>query len=259
MLAALAGLALGAGPVRAQAPQVVELPTRPGVTLRMLVLQPEAVSSVVVLLAGGAGRLGIMEDGSLRHDRNFLVRSRQAFAQRGHAVVLPDAPSDRSRLDGGFRESAEHAADIGAAVSWARGRFGKPVWLVGTSRGSQSAAHAAVTLSGAAAPDGLVLTASVLASSRSGVSTARPVQQMDLGRLRMPVLVAHHAQDACQVCPPALLPELMGKLPAVRSRLLTYTGGRSEGPPCEALAHHGFNGIEEQVVGDISAWIGAPR
>ena len=112
------------------APQVVDLPTRPGVTVRMLVLQPAAPTSVAVLISGGAGQLGIYGNGSLRNEGNFLVRSRQAFVERGHAVVLLDVPSDRESLRGIFRESAEHAADLGAAVAWARQRFGKPQFFV---------------------------------------------------------------------------------------------------------------------------------
>lgn len=240
------------------APQVVDLPTRPGVRVRMLVLQPAAPTSVAVLISGGAGQLGIYDNASLRNEGNFLVRSRQAFAQRGHAVILLDVPSDRASLRGTFRESAEHAADLGAVVAWARERFGKPVWVIGTSRGTHSAANAAVALSGASAPDGIVLSSTVLARGRMA-DEPRPVQEMDLASIRQPVLVVHHEQDPCGVCPPALLPELMARLPAARSQLLTYTGGRSEGQPCEAFSHHGFNGIEERVVGDISAWIAARK
>jgi pimeloyl-ACP methyl ester carboxylesterase len=251
---------LWAGAALAQSPQVIDLATRPGVTQRVLVLQPEQPAAVLVLMTGGSGRLGIFDNGSLRNDGNFLVRSRSLFVQQGFAVVLPDTPSDHSSppfLSGDFRESAEHSADLGAVIAWARQRFARPVWIVGTSRGTQSAAAAAVTLAGAFAPDGLVLTSSILSASRFGQSTARPVQDMALDRLRMPVLVAHHEQDQCQVCPPGLLPALMGKLQPGASRLITYQGGISTGPPCEAFAHHGFNGIEAQVVADIAAWITA--
>lgn len=242
----------------AQAPQVVDLPTRPGVTQRMLVLQPTEVLSVVVLLPGGLGRPGIASDGSLRRGDNFLVRTRAVFAQRGHAAVVVDAPSDREGgLGGDFRESTEHAADLGAVITWARARFGKPVWLVGTSRGTHSAAHAALSLAGPAAPDGIVLSSTVLARGRAGGPTnARPVAEMDLARVQLPVLVVHHEQDPCAVCPPERLPELMARLPRERSRLITFRGGRSEGAACEPFSHHGFNGIEDQVVAAISGWIG---
>jgi hypothetical protein len=47
----------------------------------------------------------------------------------------------------------------------------------------------------------------------------------------------------------------MAKLPAGRSALKTYTGGRSQGPLCEPFAYHGFNGIEDRVVADMVAWM----
>jgi pimeloyl-ACP methyl ester carboxylesterase len=253
------GVALWALTAVAASAEVVNLPTRPGVTQRMLVDQPEnAPSAVLVLMTGGAGRLGIFDNGSLRNDGNFLVRSRSLFVQHGYAVVLPDTPSDRSSppfLGGAFRESPEHAADLAAVIAWARQRFSRPVWIVGTSRGTHSAALAALSDAGPGAPDGVVLTSTILSSSRFGQSEARPVPEMPLEKVRMPVLVAHHEQDQCQVCPPALLPRLMDKLKSTTSKLLTYQGGQSSGPPCEAFAHHGFNGIEGKVVDDIAAWV----
>lgn len=258
----LAGLAFalaGAATAFAQTAEVVDLPTRPGVRQRILVVKPATEpSSVLLLLAGGGGHLGIFDNGSLRNERNFLIRSRGLFVERGHAVVLVDTPSDRRELRGDFRESTEHAADLGAVVAWARKNFGKPVWVVGTSRGTHSAATAGLRLAGDSAPDGIVLTSTILDSSRFGTSDARPVPQMGVENLHVPVLVMHHAQDSCQVCPPARLPELMAKLPAGRSELRTYTGGR-DGPSCEALSHHGFLGIEESVVADLSAWIAARK
>lgn len=252
----MAGLLAVAASAFAQQAQVLDLPSRPGVTERLLVVRPAAEpDSVLVLLTGGNGQLGLYDNGSMRHDGNFLVRSRDLFVRRGHAVILVDTPSDHRELGGTFRDSPEHAADLGAVVAWARTTFGKPVWIVGTSRGTHSAANAAMTLRGAQAPDGIVLTSTILASNRFGSSAARPVQDWNLQELHIPVLVMHHQDDGCQVTPPARLPELMARLAGTRSALRTYTGGAARGPLCEAFAHHGFNGIEDQVVGDMSAWI----
>jgi pimeloyl-ACP methyl ester carboxylesterase len=251
--------ALVALPLRAQpAGEVVDLPARTGVTERMLVLRPAtAPASVVVLLNGGSGLVGIYPNGSLQHDGNFLVRSRDRFVRAGHAVIVLDTPSDQRELRGSFRDSPEHAADLGAAIAWARRAFRQPVWLVGTSRGTHSAANAAVRLQGEQAPDGIVLTSTILESNRFGASTAQPVQQWPLEQLRMPVLVMHHREDQCQVTPPARLPELMRRLRPEASELITYGGGTTRGPFCEAFAHHGFAGLEDKVVADMSAWIGA--
>ncbi|MFC5500259.1 alpha/beta hydrolase [Caenimonas terrae] len=260
-LAALASL-LAAGACFGQAAQVVvDLRTRPGVKERMLVVEPGKPSAVLVLMAGGNGHIGIYDNGGLRSEGNFLVRSRALFVQRGAAVLLLDVPSDHDRppyLSGEFRESDEHAADIGAAIAWARARWGLPVWLVGTSRGTQSAAYAATVLTGASAPDGLVLSSTILAEGR--MPAARPVQEMALEKLRVPVLVLHHGEDQCPVTPPSLLPALMAKLPPATSRLITYQGGHASGAACDAFAFHGYNGIEDQVVADIAAFVAAhPR
>jgi hypothetical protein len=140
-------------------------------------------------------------------------------------------------------------------VQWARQKYARPVWIVGTSRGTQSAAHAAITLAGPAAPDGVVLTSTILAHTPRGDNSGRTVAEMDLSRLTMPVLVVHHQQDQCQACPPSLLPALMKKFPAGRAELKTFAGGQSQGPECEPYSHHGYNGIEDIVVADIAAWI----
>ena len=34
--------------------------------------------------------------------------------------------------------------------------------------------------------------------------------------------------------------------------------GVATGKPCKARHYHGFNGIEDQVIADIAAWIKAP-
>lgn len=256
-LATLAGL-LVAGACFGEAAQVVDLPSRPGIKERMLVVEPDKPLAVLVLMTGGSGRIGIDDNGSLRNEGNFLVRSRMLFVQRGYAVVLLDVPSDRDRpayLRGDFRASDEHAADIGAAIAWAHRKWALPVWLVGTSRGTQSVAYAGIALTGPSAPDGLVLSSTILAAGR--LAAASPVQELALEKMRVPVLVTHHEQDQCQVCPPSLLPALMAKLPPATSRLITDQGGRSVGAFCEALAFHGYNGIEDKVVADIAAFVAA--
>ena len=79
---------------------------------------------------------------------------------------------------------------------------------------------------------------------------------MPLERIRVPVLVVHHEQDGCALCPFADAPALMTKLAgAPRSQLLAFKGGQNEGDPCEAFAYHGYNGLERDVVQQIAAWI----
>jgi len=237
--------------------QVMDIPTRRGVTQRFLLLKPDQPKAVVVLFAGGHGGLQISTTGQLgKSTGNFLVRSRELFAQQGLAVAVVDAPSDRQQEPflTGFRQTAEHAADIKALIAWLRVDVRRPVWLVGTSRGTQSAGYLATALTGAEGPDGVVLTSTVLTDSRE-----RPVPEMPIEKLAIPVLVVHHEQDGCRVCRYADMPKLIRKLEKLgRHELITFRGGINEGNACKARAYHGFNGLEPEVVGRIAAWIAGP-
>lgn len=254
LAAALTALAwLVAAPASVWA-QVVDIPTRPGVTQRLLLIKPAQPRAAVLLLAGGHGGLRFFNNGTMRWgENNFLIRSRNLFAEQGLAVAVLDVPSDRQRppfLDG-FRQTAEHAADLQASIAWLRREWGLPVWLVGTSRGTQSVAFVATELSGADGPDGIVLSSSILSDERS-----RAVPAMPLERIRVPVLVLHHEQDGCRLCAFSLVPALMdGLKTAPRKQLLAFRGGISEGDPCHAMAHHGYNGIEADVVRQAAAWM----
>jgi pimeloyl-ACP methyl ester carboxylesterase len=239
----------------AQTPRVVDIPTHPGVTQRLFVLEPDKPKAAVVLFAGGHGGLQISSSGSFNWgEKNFIVRSRQLFASNGLMVAVVDAPSDRQNPPylGGFRQKPEHVADIKAVIAWLKQQTNILVWLVGTSRGTQSAAFIATQLAPAdGGPDGVVLSSTILTDTGS-----RPVPKMPLGRIQVPTLIVHHKQDGCEYCKYVDLPLLMDKLTAVpRKELLTFEGGKNQGDPCEAMAYHGFNGIEQEVVTKVGEWI----
>ncbi len=242
--------------VQAQVTQkVVDIPTRPGITQRLLVLAPPEPKAAVVLLAGGHGGLQIFANGSFKWGgENFLVRTRQMFADQGLLVAVVDTPSDRQAPPylGGFRRTPEHAADLGAVMAWLREQAKVPVWLVGTSSGTYSAAYGAIELARPQGPDGLVLSSTILTQEKGG----RAVTAMGLGKLRIPVLVVHHEQDGCSECPFSEVPMLMDRLVNVpRKQLLAFKGGANQGDPCQAMAYHGFNGLEGEVVAQTAAWI----
>jgi hypothetical protein len=131
--------------------------------------------------------------------------------------------------------------------------LGKPVWLVGTSRGTLSAAAAAAALEPSQLA-GIVLTSSVTNGRDASVT------DVDLARIRVPVLVVHHRDDACRSCNPREAPRIVEALknaPAKRFILLTGGGGAS-GPWCEALHFHGYIGMEREAVDAITAWMRDP-
>ena len=236
------------------AEKVVDIPTRPGVTQRMLVLTPPMPKAVVILFTGGNGGLQISSDATLRSGKtNFLIRNRQSFASHDLMVVVVDAPSDRQNPPylAGFRQTQEHVTDIQAVIAWIRGQTKVPVWLIGTSRGTQSTAYIATKLDVPDGPDGLVLTSTIVTDD-----TGIAVPAMQLENIRIPVLVVHHEQDGCKHCAFAGASAMMEKFSATqRKQLLSFTGGNSSGNPCEPQSYHGFSGLDAEVVGQIADWI----
>jgi hypothetical protein len=236
--------------------RAVDVPTRPGVTQRFLLIPAPDAKAAVVLFAGGHGGLQLNDAGGLGWGRgNFLVRTAPMFASLGLTVAVIDAPSDHQSPPylNGFRQSAEHAADVRAVIAWLRNETKLPVWLIGTSRGTQSVGAIATALRSGGGPDGIVLTSTILSDPRG-----RPVPDMALDTLNIPVLVVHHEQDGCRLCAFRDMPRLMDKLSAApRKELVSVRGGENVGDPCEAMAYHGFNGLEKDVVTRIASWVSA--
>jgi hypothetical protein len=234
--------------------QVMNMPTRPGVTQRILIVPSAEPKAVAILFAGGNGGLQITPQGGFKYlGGNFLIRMRQAFAEQGLTVVIVDAPSDRQKdpFLGGFRQTPQHLEDVKAVIAQIRQQLKLPIWLIGTSRGTQSVGYIATQLAGSDGPDGIVLTSTILTDD-----TGRAVPKMELNKIKVPVLVVHHQDDGCKLCAFANIPSLMNGLTGSRKKdLMTVTGGQNRGDPCEAQAYHGFNGVEAAVVADIARWI----
>jgi hypothetical protein len=235
--------------------RVVDIPTRPGVTERVLIVSPQKSKAVAVLFPGSDGGMRFEEDGEAEGGKkSLLFRARRFFALNGITAAIVDAPSDRQQAPylAGFRMSPQHVADIRSVIASLRRETGLPVWLIGTSRGSLSAAFVAIKLAGLPdGPDGVVLVSAILNDQKG-----ETVPEMELQKITVPLLVVHHRSDGCYFCPYEKLPLLMEKATASRRKeLLSFEGGTSVGDPCNGLAHHGFNGIEPEVARAISEWM----
>ncbi len=252
--ARLALLLLASASTALAAERVVDIPTRPGVNQRFLYEAPERPRAAAILFVGGAGNPGIRDSGAIsRLGGNFLARTRGSFVAAGIAVALVDSPSDVADLHR-FRLTPEHVADVGAVIAWLRSEARVPVWLVGTSRGTQSAAFVATRLSGAHGPDGVVLTSTVLTDHKDV-----PVPAMEVERIAVPVLLVHHENDGCRACPFGQIEPLLRQLrSSPRKEVVAVTGGKDYGDPCGAQGHHGYRGREAEVVARIAGWITAP-
>lgn len=238
-------------PSVAPADQIVKLKTRGEATQSYLLLvdRTAAPKAVAVLFPGGEGRVRLPDDISnlkLGLRGNFLVRSRDLFRDSETVVALMDVPSDREGgMDDGFRTGREHTQDVATVVKDLRARFPvAKVFLVGTSRGTLSAAYVGRTLGGAV--DGVVLTSSVL-RRRSGYS----LSGFDFTEIKAPLLFVHHADDGCRVCPYRAAEALGRTYP-----LVTVHGGKpAESGACEGLSAHGYFGKETETVAAIKSWM----
>src|SRR5690349_2815666 len=209
MFAFAAGTALAAE-------DLVRLPTRSGVTEPFWVMTPSSTPvGSIILFTGGTGVLGSARRPAL-HSNNFLIRSREKFAAAGFLVASVDAPSDQAEESDTFRSSAEHATDIAAVIAYLRQRAAVPVWLIGTSKGTISAANAAARLKNGGA-DGLVLTSSMVAQTRRVVPINASV---DVAAITLPTLFVHNREDACPACAFSAVPALMDRFANARKKAL---------------------------------------
>ena len=233
--------------------QVVDLPLGAGLTQRVLYDAPSHPRATLVMLPGGSGDVGVRRDGDLRHDDNFVVRTRSDWVARGYAVVIPDTV-DRANLRG-VRSSPAYAELVDRLAAYAHSQANAPVFLIGTSQGTiaamNGAAHARPGLI-----SGVVLTESVSVAGRLSSETVFDAAPQDV---RVPALVVANRDDACDVAPPALAPRIiatMTRSPDVR--VLTVSGGVQQSQKaCGSLSPHGYYGIEGQVVGAITRWLQA--
>ena len=124
-----------------------------------------------------------------------------------------------------------------------KNRYRLPVWLVGTSRGSMTIGYVGAQLNKFI--DGVAFTASM------DEAADHPI-----GMITVPAFILHHADDDCFVTTPDAARNIAkGLVKSSKVELVFLKGGISLGRECGAQAHHGFNGIEDEAVGKIAAFI----
>jgi pimeloyl-ACP methyl ester carboxylesterase len=208
----------------------------------------------VVLMTGGNGLLSLDGSGTIINSTgNFLIRSANLFLQHGLNVMMADValayPSGMNLSD---RLSAMHAAELQGFVTAALIRWGKPVWVVGTSNGSVSAVTAAGFTPALSGLRGVVLTSPV-----TQLPTAdQPTFNLYVSRITLPTLVVWNQDDHCAASPPAGSAALLGNIPSSTKASDVFQGGHSVATdPCGAFSEHGYAGIAHDVVKEIAQFI----
>ena len=190
-----------------------------------VLLRPSSPAASIILMPGGDGSINPGPNGEVNSlNKNQLVRTRNAYLARDIAVLVVDA-----------------GVDLAHAVQF-MGRIKEPVKVMATSRGT---IRAAVGISLGAKPNALVLTSGFLSKESGSVPNVASI--LGSADKLPPTLVIHHRNDACRFTQPAGVdPFILWS--AGRARAVWLSGGVSLGNPCQALAYHGFNGLDDQVV-----------
>jgi hypothetical protein len=185
-----------------------------------LLNKPAAPRASVILIPGGNGYLGVQADGSFNGLRgNQLVRTRKAYLAYGVASLTID-----------------NGVNVAEAVAYMR-KIARPVVVAGTSRGTLRVPDALP-----AKPDGIVLTAGFLDNVKSQIGSPGALPR---------TLIVHHRRDGCRFTPPTAV-EPFKAWGGARVRVVWMEGGSNSGNPCEARAHHGFNGLDGRVVSTVA-------
>lgn len=237
--------------------EIVTLSTRPGVTQSyFLTSKPKDLQAVAVLFPGSGGLIQLRAEGGQPkfNQGNFLVRSRAEFIKRGVIAAIIDAPSDQQGgwgMGDEFRLGDAHFADMSAVIEDLGKRFpGMPLFLVGTSRGTISAAAVGARLGQGVA--GVVLTSSMFRQApRNSKEPGPGLSKFDFATIKTPVLFVHHVSDQCVSTPYGDAARLSDKY-----RLITVYGGATpQSGPCDAFSQHGYLGKESETVEEIVNWM----
>ena len=183
---------------------------------------------VWILFPGADGKVDAhVQNGKLRYRKktNFLLRARELLNASGNACITADSTSNVER----FKRLAAHL----------KCRYPKAaLFLLSTSRGTEHAAALSPHLAGTIA--GIVYTASM-----------HTLSEVDLASVRVPQLFVHHASDPCRNTPYKSAEKIARK---AQAEFIAINGGISVGKPCGPFSHHGFDGVEYNVVDAIKRW-----
>jgi hypothetical protein len=120
------------------------------------------------------------------------------------------------------------------------------VTLAGTSSGALRVAQA---IAAGARPDAVVFTSGPMQRVQAILGSPGALPR---------TLVVHHRQDGCRGTPPDAV-EPFKAWAGGKVRVVWMSGGRNEGDPCQAAGHHGFAGLDGQVVATVAAFAKSAR
>lgn len=186
---------------------------------------------VLIVMPGGHGTIGLKKnsDGTpfFSGKGNFLVRTRGMFADKDMAVVVIDRGRSLDRMRGVI-------ADLKTKFPSAK------IYIAGTSMSTTETIYMSENMDGEVA--GFIHTSSVAA-----------IGGLDTRNRKSRNLIVTHKNDGCTRITPTS--SSIENSQRYGTPLLVMEGGIDEGDPCQASGHHGYRGIEQEVVDKIKVWM----
>ncbi len=179
------------------------------------------------------------------------------FTENGLWLAFVEPPSDQIHgIDTRFRQSENHVKDIAAVVAEVERRSGFKPFLMGTCRGSYSAASVGSKI------DNGSISGVVLISTRSRARDGSVVRGARKGGLTAPLMMIHHEDDDCKGSPYSGMKSIAGFFEKSSDRVETLTvkgGWQSSGlkqkKGCGKNGSHKFFGSEKEIVDAIADWV----
>ena len=206
----------------------------------------ESVANIIAII-GGKGLKN--KNGK---SRNFLVRKKEVFIDGLMNFYLLPNYTKKEKASYEIRVSDERMQRVLALIKKIKERNGRPVFIVGFSRGSVDVGQFAKKH-----PDqisGIVL-ASGIYTNNSRKAEFYSMKMIIGDTLETPTLLVHHSDGSCIATPFEYAEEFYTNLNAPSKKFLSYSEGLSSGGECGPLNHHGFEGIGKKVASEITSWI----
>ena len=231
----------------------ISLNIRPKASLDLVLIHPTQPIATLVLMPGGPGKVGISGI-NIANRIDFVTLTAEMFVAQQIAIAVIDTPSDHpDGLTPRYRQTKTHEAELTTIVERLKKETGLPIWVLGISRSTLSAMHAAINIEDDIS--GLVLLSSI--TNIPTGSGATNLTNLNLDQVSIPTLVIAHKKDSCQGTPPRGATEILGSLKKSPNAMVKFFQGGFESGynPCLPGTYHTFNGIQDKVAKLIAEFI----
>ncbi len=231
----------------------ISLNIRPKASLDLVLIYPTQPIATLVLMPGGPGKVGISGT-NIANRIDFVTLTAETFVAQQIAIAIIDTPSDHpDGLTPRYRQTKTHEAELITIVERLEKKTGLPIWVLGISRSTLSAMHAAINIEDGVS--GLILLSSI--TNIPIGSGATNLTDLNLDRVSIPTLIVAHKKDSCQGTPPRGATEILEGLKKSPNAMVKFFkgGSESEQNPCLPGTYHTFNGIQDEVAKLIAEFI----